>query len=180
MRLLGLLTLKRVPKIKELNMPNTPIYDIQIKDLKGNQINLSDFKSKKLMIVNVASKCGFTPQYLGLEELYEEYKDQLNIIGVPCNQFGMQEPGSNEEIANFCSVNYGVTFPITEKVDVDGNNQHPLYAWLTSKAQNGSSDSKVKWNFQKYLISENGELEAVFASNTEPMSEEIINHLSGK
>jgi glutathione peroxidase len=125
------------------------------------------------MIVNVASKCGFTPQYKDLQELHELYGEKLMIIGVPCNQFMGQEPGDAEEIATFCERNYGVTFQMTEKVDVKGKDQHPMYTWLTQKSENGSQDSEVKWNFQKYIISENGELLGVFGSKVNPMSEEI-------
>lgn len=149
------------------------IYDIQINSLTGEPVNLSDYKGKKILFVNVASECGFTPQYADLEKLYETYQDKLMIIGVPCNQFGGQEPGSADEIQHFCSVNYGVTFLITEKVDVKGENQHPLYAWLTSKELNGVKNSTVKWNFQKYLIDEEGNFMDYYYSITTPMSDKI-------
>lgn len=151
----------------------TSIYDIEINSLDGNALNLNDYKGKKLLIVNVASKCGYTPQYKDLQELHEKYGEKVTILGVPCNQFLNQEPGTAEEIATFCEKNYGVSFQLTEKVDVKGKDQHPLYEWLTNKSKNGSQDSSVKWNFQKYVISENGELEAVFGSKVNPMSEEI-------
>jgi len=138
-------------------------------------LDLNDYKGKKLLIVNVASKCGYTPQYKDLQELHEKYGEKVTILGVPCNQFLNQEPGTAEEIATFCEKNYGVSFQLTEKVDVKGKDQHPLYEWLTNKSKNGSQDSTVKWNFQKYVISENGELEAVFGSKVNPMSEEITN-----
>lgn len=160
-------------QISDVKPPVTSIYDIEINQLEGGSLDLSAFKGKKLLIVNVASKCGFTPQYKDLQDLHEKYGEKLTIIGVPCNQFLGQEPGGSDEIATFCERNYGVTFQITEKVDVKGKDQHPLYSWLTSKSKNGAKDSKVKWNFQKYIISENGELEAVFGSKTNPMSEEI-------
>ncbi|MFT5778143.1 MAG: glutathione peroxidase [Crocinitomicaceae bacterium] len=176
MTLFGLFSFMFNPKIKELKTPVQPIYEIEINALNGDALDLSDYSGKKLLIVNVASKCGFTPQYKGLQELQEAYGDQLTIIGVPCNQFMGQEPGTSEEIASFCQVNYGVTFQITEKVDVKGKDQHPLYQWLTKKENNGSENSSVKWNFQKYLISENGELEAIFSTKTVPMSEEITKH----
>ncbi|MCG1037701.1 glutathione peroxidase [Polaribacter sargassicola] len=153
--------------------PKESVYKIAINDIKGNLIDLSQYKGKKILFVNVASECGFTGQYKGLQELYDRYQDQLMIIGVPCNQFGGQEPGDSSEIHSFCQVNYGVTFLITEKVAVKGENQHPLYKWLTRKELNGKSNSNVKWNFQKYLIDENGKLMDYFYSLTKPMSTKI-------
>ena len=155
----------------------TNLYDIQIDSLQGKALNLKDYENKYILFVNVASKCGFTPQYKGLEELYEKYKDKLVVIGVPCNQFGSQEPGTANEIENFCQVNYGVSFPITEKVDVKGQNQHPLYSWLTSKDFNGTKSSKVRWNFQKYLVSPDGQLIDYFLSVTSPKSNKILKYL---
>ena len=157
--------------------PNQSIYDIKINSIDNNPINLSDYKGKKILFVNVASECGFTPQYEDLEKLYETYKDNLMIIGVPSNQFGGQEPGTAQEIKSFCQVNYGVTFLITEKVDVKGDNQHPLYKWLTEKELNGAKSSSVKWNFQKYLVDEQGRFIDYWYSITKPMSSKIINHL---
>lgn len=154
------------------------LFDIAINSLQGTPIDLNDFKGKKILFVNVASKCGFTPQYRGLQTLFEQYKDQLMIIGVPCNQFGKQEPGSADDIQEFCQLNYGVDFLITEKVDVKGPNQHPLYKWLTSKAKNGRKDSTVKWNFQKYLIDENGEFLDYFYSITKPTNSRITTYLN--
>ena len=153
------------------------IYNIEIKSLQNNPIQLSDFKGKYLLFVNVASKCGFTPQYKDLEELHNTYKDNLVVIGVPCNQFGKQEPGSSTEIQEFCEVNYGVSFLITEKIDVKGENQHPLYTWLTSKELNDRKNSSVKWNFQKYLVSPQGKLIDYYFSITKPLSSKIIKHL---
>ena len=155
----------------------TSIYDIEIKNLQNNPIQLSDFKEKYILFVNVASKCGFTPQYKDLEELHQTYKDNLVVIGVPCNQFGKQEPGNSDEIQEFCQVNYGVSFLITEKVDVKGQNQHPLYTWLTSKDLNGKKSSSVKWNFQKYLVSPEGKLIDYYFSITKPLSSKITKHL---
>ena len=149
------------------------IYDIEIKSLQNNPIHLSDFKGKHLLFVNVASKCGFTPQYKELEKLYNTHANNLVVIGVPCNQFGKQEPGNNDEIEEFCKVNYGVSFLITEKIDVKGKEQHPLYNWLTSRELNNKKSSSVKWNFQKYLIDEHGALMDVFYSITKPMSKKI-------
>jgi len=157
---------------------STSIYDIEINDINGNPIELSNFKGKKILFVNVASKCGFTPQYKELELLHELYKNQLVVIGLPCNQFGQQEPGSNEEIVEFCSSTFGVEFLMTDKIEVKGANQHPLYAWLTKKELNGKKNSTVKWNFQKYLIDEQGELIDFYYSITKPMSDKILQHLS--
>ena len=153
------------------------IYNISINSLTGEPIDLSQFKGKKILIVNTASECGFTGQYEGLQELYDTYKDKLVIIGVPCNQFGGQEPGSAKEIESFCQVNYGVTFLMTEKVDVKGENQHELYNWLTNKELNGVSSSTVKWNFQKYLIDEEGHFVDYYYSITKPLSSKITDHL---
>jgi glutathione peroxidase len=129
------------------------------------------------MFVNVASNCGFTKQYEELQHLYEEYKDNLVIVGSPCNQFGGQEPGQSEEIQQFCDDNYGVTFLLTEKIDVKGSNQHPLYKWLTTKDLNGKKRSNVKWNFQKYLLDRDGNLIDYFYSITKPMSTKITKYL---
>ena len=153
------------------------LYDIKIDSLQGKSIDLSSYKGKKVLFVNVASKCGFTPQYKDLQKLHDEYQDSLVVIGVPCNQFGKQEPGNSNEIEEFCEVNYGVSFLITEKVDVKGNEQHPLYTWLTKKIENGRKNSSVKWNFQKYLIDEDGELIDYYFSITSPTSSKIKKHL---
>jgi glutathione peroxidase len=160
-----------------MHQTESSIYDIKINNLQGKPIDFSTFKGKKLLIVNVASKCGFTPQYKDLQKLQDSYQSSLQVIGVPCNQFGKQEPGSSEEIQAFCEVNYGVSFPITEKVDVKGKSQHPLFQWLTSKDKNGRKNSKVKWNFQKYLIDENGKLIDYYYSTTNPQNSKIIKHL---
>ncbi len=153
------------------------IYDISLKGITGKDINLNDFKGKKMLFVNVASKCGFTPQYEKLQELHEKYGDRLVVIGLPCNQFADQEPGTHEEILQFCRLNYGVTFQLTEKINVKGPDQHPLYAWLTRKELNGVKDSEVKWNFQKYLVDEEGNFIDVFYSVTSPMSHKITSLL---
>ena len=153
------------------------IYDIEIKSLQNKPIQLSEFKDKYILFVNVASKCGFTPQYKDLEKLHQEYNDKLVVVGVPCNQFRKQEPGNSDEIQEFCQVNYGVSFLITEKVDVKGPNQHPLYSWLTSKKLNNKKSSSVKWNFQKYFISPEGEFIDYFFSITKPTSSKITKYL---
>jgi glutathione peroxidase len=155
----------------------TNLYDIKINSLQGKAIDLSEYKNKFLLFVNVASKCGFTPQYKDLEELHTKYKNQLVVIGVPCNQFGKQEPGTSDEIQEFCQVNYGVSFLITEKVDVKGINQHPLYTWLTDKSLNGKKSSSVKWNFQKYMVDTEGKLIDYYFSITKPLSSKITKHL---
>ena len=155
----------------------TNIYDIKINSLQGKPIDLSTYKNKFLLFVNVASKCGFTPQYKDLEELHKTYKDNLVVIGVPCNQFGSQEPGNSDEIQKFCEVNYGVSFLITEKVDVKGTSQHPLFSWLTNKDYNGTKNSSVKWNFQKYLVDKDGKLIDYYFSITKPLSSKITKHL---
>ncbi len=153
---------------------SSTVYDFSLTGTDGKEVNLNMFKGKKILFVNVASKCGYTPQYEGLQKLYEQNKENLVIIGLPCNQFMNQEPGTNEEIQTFCSKNYGVTFPITQKIYVKGDKIHPLYNWLTRKEFNGVEDSKVKWNFQKYLIDEEGALIQVFGSKIKPLGEEII------
>lgn len=157
--------------------PSESIYDIKINSLAGQPINLTDYQGKYILFVNVASKCGFTGQYEDLQKLYDKYQDKLMIIGVPCNQFGSQEPGTAEEILSFCEVNYGVSFLMTEKVDVKGNKQHPLYQWLTNKSKNAKTDSTVKWNFQKYLIDKDGKMIDYYFSITNPMSDKITKHL---
>lgn len=149
-------------------------YDFKVKDIMGNNYDLSALKGKKVMVVNVASKCGFTPQYKQLQELYEKYKDDnFVIIGFPSNDFGNQEPGTNIEIMEFCTSNYGVTFPIMSKISVKKEGQDPLYKWLTNKSENGSIDQEVTWNFQKYLINEDGKLEAVYLPKVNPLDEKI-------
>ena len=154
------------------------IYDVQINSIRGNKIDLSDFKGKKILFVNVASDCGFTKQYTGLEELHQLYKDKLVVIGVPCNQFGAQEPGNDEEIIKFCKENYGVSFLLTEKVEVKGERIYPLYKWLCTKEINGKSNSTVKWNFQKYLVDEKGGGCKLFLFHYK--TNELKNHFSYK
>ncbi|MFN4084102.1 MAG: glutathione peroxidase [Bacteroidia bacterium] len=169
-------------KVKTKRMMNeqakVDFYSLNIKSLDGKStINFKDFKGKKVLCVNVASECGYTPQYKSLQELHEKYKDKLVVIGFPCNQFGGQEPGSSSEIETFCKKNYGVTFLLTEKIDVKGNNQHPVYRWLTNASENGKSDATVKWNFNKFLIDEKGNWLHYFPSSVNPLSEEIISKL---
>ncbi len=150
------------------------IYSFKVEALNGGTIDFSKYKGKKILIVNTASKCGFTPQYKGLEALYEKYKGKMVIIGFPANNFGAQEPGTNSEIATFCKANYGVSFPMAAKISVKGEDMAPIYHWLTEKKYNNFSDNSVKWNFQKYLINEKGEMVAVFPSNVTPDSKDVI------
>ncbi len=156
----------------------TGFYDFKIKTIDGEQFDFSQLKGKKVMIVNTASKCGNTPQYKELEALYEQYMEQLVIIGFPANNFGSQEPGSDEEIKQFCSATYGVKFPMMSKISVKGNDMAPIYKWLTSKELNGVRDSEVTWNFQKYLISENGRLVDVIPPKEKPDSEKVLAWIS--
>ena len=150
-------------------------YDFVVKDIKGDDFKLADLKGKKVMVVNTASKCGLTPQYENLEALYKKYGgEDFVIVGFPANNFMKQEPGTNEEIASFCSINYGVTFPMMSKISVKGKDMHPLYHWLTEKDKNGFEDSSISWNFQKYLIDEDGNLVKVVSPRTDPMDDEII------
>lgn len=150
------------------------IYDYTVKDINGNKFDFADLKGKKILIVNTASKCGFTPQFEDLENLYQKYKDRnFIIIGFPSNDFGNQDPGSNEEILEFCQLNYGVKFPMMSKIKVKGEDKAPIYQFLTQKELNGKKNSSVKWNFQKYIINEDGTLEDFFYSITKPDSKKI-------
>ncbi len=153
------------------------IFQFKVAALDGGTIDFSKFKGKKILIVNTASKCGYTPQYEGLEELYKTHGDKLVIVGFPANNFGGQEPGTNSEIKEFCTKNYGVTFPMAAKVSVKGDDIAPIFQWLTNKSKNGVMDASIKWNFTKFLLNENGELLEVFESNVTPMSEEILSKL---
>lgn len=153
------------------------IHCFTVKGIDGKDIKMSSFKGKKILVVNTASKCGYTPQYEALEKVYEQYKDKLVIIGFPCNQFGGQEPGSNEEIVAFCKKNYGVTFPLADKIDVKGENTAAIYQWLTQKSKNGVVDATISWNFNKFLLDENGKMIAYYPSNVKPDSQDILSHL---
>lgn len=158
-------------------VPVQTIYDFKVPALNGGTINFADFKGKKILIVNTASKCGFTPQYEELQALYQKYKDKLVIVGFPANNFFSQEPGSNETIEAFCKKNYGVTFPMAAKVSVKGKDMAPIYKWLCHKSGNGVMDAKVSWNFNKFLIDETGKLIGHFKSKVKPMSSEIVSKL---
>lgn len=154
------------------------IYDFKVPSLSGETIDFSQFKGKKILIVNTASECGYTPQYAGLEELYEKYRNTLVIVGFPANNFGGQEPGSNSDIQTFCQKNYGVQFPMSEKVSVKGKDIHPLFKYLVAEAKKKGINDPIQWNFTKFLINEKGELISVFNSKTEPMSDDITRHLN--
>lgn len=157
------------------------IYQFKVEDINGQEFDFSSLKGKKIMVVNTASKCGLTPQYEQLEAIYEKYKDDnFVIVGFPANDFMSQEPGTNEEIESFCKKNYGVTFPMMSKISVKGDEMHPVYQFLTQKKYNGLEDSKVKWNFQKYLINTDGKLVKVIAPSTKPDDAEIIAWIEGK
>ncbi|MCC7301941.1 MAG: glutathione peroxidase [Bacteroidia bacterium] len=154
-------------------------YDFKVKDIDGKEFDFSTLRGKTVMIVNTASECGYTPQYKELEELYQVYKSKnFIILGFPSNDFGSQEPGSNSEIKEFCSKNYGVTFPMMEKIVVKGESCHPLYQWLTRKEKNGVLDAEVRWNFNKFLVSADGKTVRYFASKVRPMDTEITKHIS--
>lgn len=153
------------------------IHSFKVKGIDGKQIDFASFKGKKILIVNTASKCGYTPQYAALEKVYESNKDKLVVIGFPCNQFGGQESGTNEEIVSFCQKNYGVTFPLADKIDVKGDQIAPIYQWLTQKSKNGVLDASISWNFNKFLLDENGKMIAYYPSNVKPDSEAILSNL---
>lgn len=163
-------------KIDSGNRMNNNISKIIVKDIDGKTVKLSDYNGKVLLIVNVASYCGFTKQYAGLEEIYKEYKDKgFEILAFPCNQFGNQEPGTNEEIKNFCSTKFDVTFRLFDKIDVNGKNKSPLYAILTDNEVTGKSD--IQWNFEKFIIDKNGNVVARFPTKVEPTSEKLTSVL---
>lgn len=149
----------------------------KVKSIDGTEVDFSQFKGKKVLIVNTASECGYTPQYKELQALYDAYKDKIVILGFPANNFGGQEPGSNEEIKKFCTQEYSVTFPMFEKISVAGDDIAPIYKWLTSKDQNGWNDETPKWNFNKYLLDENGNLIKYYSSKVKPMGDEIVSQL---
>jgi len=155
--------------------PMASIYDFVVKDIDGNDVKLEQFKGKVMLIVNVASKCGFTPQYEGLQKIYMQYKDKgLVVLGFPANNFMNQEPGTNEQIKQFCSLNYNVTFPMFSKISVKGKDIAPLYQYLTSKETNPQFAGEISWNFNKFLVDRSGKIIARFGSRTKPESEELI------
>ena len=156
------------------------IYQFKVIDLNGKTFDFASLKGKKILVVNTASKCGYTRQYEQLEAIYKKYKDDnFVIVGFPANNFGSQEPGTNAEIATFCKVNYGVTFPMMSKISVKGSDMNEVYQFLTQKSKNGLKDSNVEWNFQKYLLNEKGELEQVYLSGVKPTDDKIIDWIKG-
>jgi len=175
MKTLILLMISVIVAIPVMAQSHKTLYDFTVKDIDGKEFNLSALKGKKVLIVNTASQCGNTPQYSDLEKLYKEYGDKnFVIIGFPANNFGSQEPGTNEEIKTFCSLNYKVTFPMMSKISVKGDDMDPLYKWLTSKKLNGVKDSEVTWNFQKYMIDTNGNLVDFANPKEKPYSDKIL------
>lgn len=166
---------------KKKGTPSSSIHSFKVNTLDGQVFDFSSLKGKKILVVNTASKCGFTPQFEQLQALYEKYKDRnFVVVGFPCNQFGNQDPGSASEIKSFCTQNYGVTFPMMEKVDVKGEQAAEVYRWLTSKDKNGVESSTVRWNFQKYMIDENGYLVDYVQSFKKPDCKKIIRWIEGK
>ena len=171
---------ERIFKVNEKAPDNKMIanennfYKLSANDIDGNKIDFSQFKGKKLLIVNVASKCGYTSQYKDLQELHKKYNDKVTILAFPSNNFGFQEPGSNDQIEEFCETNYGIEFQLFEKSDVRGKNLNSVYKWLSSIDDNGWNDKAPRWNFFKYLVDETGSLKAVYSSNVNPMDNEII------
>ena len=160
---------------------NKDFYALSVKNPQGKEMKMEDYKGKVLLIVNTATKCGLAPQFDGLEALHQKYKDQgLVVLGFPCNQFGRQEPGSADEIGDFCSKNYGVSFQMMEKVDVKGEDQHPVYSWLCNAGLNGAGDNKVAWNFHKFLVDGEGRLKASLKSGVDPLGSEISAFAAGK
>ena len=174
---IGLLLVSCAVKVNKVNKdgkkPIESFYDLEAQSIDGNTIKMSDFKNKNILIVNVASKCGYTPQYKSLQKLHELYKDKLHILAFPSNAFLGQEPGSNKEIKKFCEVNFGVQFDIFEKISVKGNDIHPIYDWLSNETLNGWNNKKPNWNFNKYLIDKEGKLVGLWGASIDPQSKEI-------
>ncbi len=175
--LVSFVVFKNKKKNTSLQMPQKSIYTFNLKTLDGNDLSFEKYKGKKILIVNTASECGYTPQYKGLQALHEKYGNKVVILGFPANNFGGQEPGTNSEIKTFCTKNYGVTFQMMEKISVKGDDAHPLYKWLGNSELNGSCSDKPKWNFCKYLIDEQGKVLKFFSSKVDPMSSEITSLL---
>ncbi len=173
-----LLSVTLLALLSAFTLPGDPsIHSFKVKSIEGKTIDFSQFKGKKILVVNTASKCGYTPQYEALEKVYEQYKDKLVIVGFPANNFGGQEPGADEEIQEFCKARFGVKFPLASKVSVKGDDTAPIYKWLTTKSENGVLDAEIKWNFNKFLLDENGKMIAYFPSKVTPDSEEILKYL---
>jgi glutathione peroxidase len=175
MKYLGTMLLSLI-MMMGISAQSKSFHDFVVEDIDGNKFSLSQLEGKKVLVVNTASKCGLTPQYEDLEKLYNEYKNNdFVVIGFPANNFMNQEPGTNEEIKTFCQKNYGVSFPMMSKISVKGDDMHPVYQWLTNKDKNGKMNSKVKWNFQKYMINEQGQLVDVVPPRKKPFSDKIVN-----
>ena len=173
-----LMTFAIAALLSAFTLPVSPsIHQFKVKSIDGGVIDFAKFKGKKILVVNTASKCGYTPQYEALEKVYETYKDKLVIVVFPANNFGSQEPGSNDEIQQFCKARFGVTFPLASKVSVKGDDTAPIYKWLTSKDQNGVLDATIAWNFNKFLLDEDGKMIAYFPSKVKPDDEEILKYL---
>ncbi|TAF56411.1 MAG: glutathione peroxidase [Sphingobacteriia bacterium] len=172
-----LLSLLSVVVLSSFRPPISSIHAFKVKSIEGKNIDFSSFKGKKILVVNTASKCGYTPQYDALQKVYDQYKDKMVVVGFPANNFGGQEPGSDAEIQDFCKARFGVTFPLASKVSVKGDDMAPIYKWLTSKEQNGVLDADIAWNFGKFLLDENGKVLAYFPSKVKPDSEEILKYL---
>ncbi len=170
-----LITLASFIMLSAFNFPGiNSIHQFKVKSIEGKIIDFASFKGKKILVVNTASKCGYTPQYEALQKVYNDYKDKMVIVGFPANNFGGQEPGSDGEIQEFCKARFGVSFPLASKVSVKGDDMAPIYKWLISKAENGVLDAEVAWNFGKFLLDENGKLLQYFPSRVKPDSEEIL------
>ncbi|MBW0161787.1 MAG: glutathione peroxidase [Sediminibacterium sp. Gen4] len=173
-----ILTLVAVVMMSAFTLPdNGSIHSFKVKSIEGGTIDFAKFKGKKILIVNTASKCGYTPQYEALQKVYDQYKDKLVIVGFPANNFGGQEPGSDGDIQEFCKARFGVKFPLASKVSVKGEDMAPIYQWLTSKAKNGVLDADIKWNFNKFLLDENGKMIAYFPSKVTPNSDDILKYV---
>ncbi|MEI8109811.1 MAG: glutathione peroxidase [Chitinophagia bacterium] len=170
--LVGMVILTAFSKIEQPS-----IHQFTVKSIDGGTINFASFKGKKILVVNTASQCGYTPQYEGLQKLYQTHKDKLVVVGFPANNFMGQEPGSDNEISEFCKARFGVTFPLASKISVKGSDMAPIYQWLTSKEKNGVLDASISWNFNKFLLDENGKMIAYFGSKVKPDSEEILQYL---
>lgn len=176
---LGLLSLAFISPMKTSTEVPASFHEFEMTNIDGQPVSFAQFKGKKVLLVNVASRCGYTPQYESLQELHEKYGDKVVVLGFPANNFGGQEPGSNQEIASFCESEYGVTFPMFEKISVKGIDKDPLYRWLSDSSLNGWNDQEPSWNFCKYLVDENGKLVKFFPSNVNPMSDQMIKAIEG-
>jgi glutathione peroxidase len=173
-----LLSLLTVAVLSAFTLKGDPsIHSFKVKSIEGGTIDFAKFKGKKILIVNTASKCGYTPQYEALQKISDEYKDKLVVVGFPANNFGGQEPGADEEIQEFCKARFGVKFPLSSKVSVKGEDMAPIYKWLTQKSENGVLDANIAWNFNKFLLDENGKMIAYFPSKVKPDDEEILKYL---